>query len=66
MGLASEDGRASRLVGLAAIVVDVDEEARVRGLVGAREGDEVRGRLGARAAGDGDLGARDVELGTAG
>lgn len=46
-------------------VVDVDHEARVGGRVGAREGQQTRaGRAG--AAGDADLGARDVQLGAAG
>lgn len=62
--LAGEDGRAGGLVRLAAVVVDVDHEARVGGLVGAREGDEV-GRGRGPAAADVDLGARDVELGAA-
>jgi hypothetical protein len=62
--LAAEDSRAGILVRSRNRVVDVDENARVRGLVSAGEGDLVGG-LGAAAAGDGDLGARDVELGAA-
>lgn len=42
--------------------VDVDEQTRVGGLVGAGEGEQA-GAGGAGAAGDADLGAREVELG---
>jgi len=63
--LALEDGRAGVLVAGGDGPVDVDEDARVGGAVGTREGDLVGG-LGAAAAGDVELSARDVELGTAG
>lgn len=36
---------ASRLVGLAPVIVDIDEETRVGVLVGAGEGDEARRSL---------------------
>jgi hypothetical protein len=47
-------------------VVDINHDTGVRGCEGAREGDEVLGAVGARAAVDTNLGARDVELRTAG
>lgn len=62
--LAREDGRAGVLVRSRDGVVDVDEDTRVTGRVGAGEGNLRRG-LGAAAAGNFELGARDVELGTA-
>lgn len=61
--LAAEDRRAGVLVRCRDRVVDVDEDTRVRGLVRARESNLVRG-VGAAAACDADLGARNVELGT--
>ena len=61
--LAAEDGRAGVLVRRRHGPVDVDLDAGVRGTVGAGEGDLVGG-LGAAAAGDLELGARDVELST--
>lgn len=60
--LAGENRRASRLVGLAAIVIDVDKKARIGTLISTRERDEVRRRLRARAPRYRDLSARDVEL----
>jgi len=60
--LASEDRGAGVLVRGGDGPVDVDLDAGVGGAVGSRESNLV-GRLGAAAAGHGDLGARDVELG---
>ena len=60
---AAEDSRTGILVRRRNRVVDVDEDARIGRLVGAGEGNLVRG-LSASAACDAKLGARDVELGT--
>ena len=60
---AAEDSRTGILVRRRDRVVDVDEDARIGRLVGAGEGNFVRG-LSASAACDAKLGARDVELGT--
>lgn len=46
-------------------VVDVDHDARISRLVRARERDEVLRAVSTAAAGNGNLGAGDVELGTA-
>jgi hypothetical protein len=63
--LAGKDGGAGVDVGRRDGPVDVDLDAGVRSAVGTRECDLV-GRLGAAAAGDAELGARDVELSAAG
>lgn len=46
-------------------IVDVDQDARICGRVGAGEADEGARLAGAGAAGDGELGAGEVELGAA-
>lgn len=63
--LAREDRRPRVLVRSGHGVVHVDLDTRVRLGVRARDGDLVAG-LGAAAARDGDLRARDVELDAAG
>ncbi|TLD27075.1 hypothetical protein PspLS_05235 [Pyricularia sp. CBS 133598] len=63
---ARERIRAGTLVVSRDGVVDVDEQAGVAGVVHARDGDHARRRCRrARPARDGDLRARDVQLGAA-
>lgn len=64
--LTGKYARPSRLIFLAPVVVDVDHEARVGGLVRAREGDELTGLGSARAPANAHLRTRDVELGAPG
>lgn len=57
--------RQNKYLLLAAVVVDVDEQTRVVGVVRAGEGDEARRLTAARATRDRNLRARDVELSAA-
>lgn len=61
---ALEHSRARVLVRRRHGIVNVDLDARVRSFICTREGDLV-GRVGAASTGDGELSARDVELGAA-
>ncbi len=64
--LASLDSRPRRRVAGRHRIVDVDQNTRVRGLERAGERDLVLWAEGTGAARDGELGTRNVELGTAG
>ena len=64
--LAGLDGRPRRRVARRHGIVNVDQDTRVRRLERAGERDLVLRAECAGAASDGELGTRDVELGTAG